>query len=270
MKQTIPLIKFQKNPEFADLWDACLYTFLYNKKHYCTEILNVFKHIGINKESNILDSCAGTGFIALHLREQGYTLDCMDLMDDEIRVFKRKAQELGVDKKILKRAWKDIPQTYKNKTYDFIFCRGNSFIYADGGWNQKNTISEKSSLNSYKKTLQIFYNQLNNGGYLYIDKFPDNEKPHKDLVAYIQVNNKEKGKLFFYTKKISYLKYREAAMIRRDPDEKESYIPNITYDLKGKQLESMLKEIGFTIKKLKLKSETHFTTWLAQKKQKKK
>ncbi len=258
-------IYFKKEPEFADLWDACLYKLLYNCKEHTLEIINLFKKIKISKKSSILDSSAGTGFIALHLREKAYKIECMDPMDDEVRVFKRKARKLGVSQQIKKISWKDIPSSYKNKKFDFIFCRGNSFIYADGGWNRSNKVSKISSLKAYEETLKIFYNQLNNNGYLYLDKYPDNEKPHRDIVGKIQVKNNKAEELIFYTKKIPKKRYREAAMLRRDYQGKESGLPNMTFDLKEKEVEKMLKKTGFKFKKLKLRSERHFVVWLAQK-----
>ena len=85
-------LKFEKEPEYPDLWDAIVYNMLYDKNKYIKEVLQIFKKIGITKKSRILDSSAGTGFISLHLRKLGYNIECMDLMDDEIRVFKRKAK----------------------------------------------------------------------------------------------------------------------------------------------------------------------------------
>jgi SAM-dependent methyltransferase len=264
-RENIPTLKFNKEPEYADLWDALVYNMLYDKDKYVKEILNIFKKNGITKKSKILDASAGTGFIALHLRKMGYNIECMDPMDDEIKVFKRKARKLGVSTSIKKARWDDIPEVYKNKKFDFIFCRGNSFIYADGGWNKKQRVSVKSSLKSYKNTLNIFYNQLIGGGYLYLDKFPDNEVPHKDVACYIKIGSKEKEELLFYTKKTPAKRYREARAIRRKSDGSESSLPNMTFDLKEKEVESIMKKNGFGFEKLNLKSEKHFVVWLAKK-----
>jgi SAM-dependent methyltransferase len=259
------ILKFNKEPKYADLWDALVYNMLYDKNKYLKEILVLFKKIGITKKSKILDSCAGTGFIALHLREKGYNVECMDPMNDEVGVFKRKAKKLKVGSQIKKIYWNDIPKIYKNKKFDFIFCRGNSFIYADGGWNKKQKINEKTSLKNYRKILKIFYDRLNDRGGLYIDKFPDNEKPHKDMACYLKIGKNELEELFFYTKKVPEKRYREARAIRRRKDGSEFGLPNMTFDLKEKELEIMMSDLGFKHKKLKLKSEAHFVAWLAKK-----
>ena len=84
-------------------------------------------------------------------------------------------------------------------------------------------------------------------------------------MAQIKVGQKEKEDLIFYTKKIPSKRYREAMMIRRTPEGKETGLPNMTYDLREDELESMMREIGFKVKKINLKSETHFKVWLAKK-----
>ena len=195
----------------------------------------------------------------------GYDIDCMDLMDDEIKVFRRNAKSLGVSPSIKKLSWKQIPEHYKNRTYDFLFCRGNSFIYADGGWNCEQEVDRESSLKSHEETLKIFYDLLVKGGHLYIDKFPDNEEPHKDVVARLRIEDQLED-LVYYNKRSPAKRYREAGMLRRKSNGDESGLPNMTYDLSEKELEDLLKKVGFrTIKKLNLQSEKNFNIWLAQK-----
>lgn len=100
---------------------------------------------------------------------------------------------------------------------------------------------------------------------MYIDKFPDNERPHKDVACYLKIGKKDLEELIFYTKKIPEKRYREARAIRRKKDGSEFGLPNMTFDLKETELEMMLGDLGFKYKKLKLKSETHFVVWLAKK-----
>ena len=66
------------------------------------ELENLFKKNKIKKNSKIIDLSAGTGFPALELIEKGYTIDCMDAMDDEIAVFTKKAKERGLKAKCKK------------------------------------------------------------------------------------------------------------------------------------------------------------------------
>ena len=104
----------------------------------------------------------------------------MDLMDDQIEVFNDKIEKLRIPLKVLKASWKEIHKYYAKNSYDLLLCRGNSFIYADGGWNKKIEVVPKRALESYSITLKEFYNILKPGGFLYIDKFYDNEKPQKN------------------------------------------------------------------------------------------
>jgi SAM-dependent methyltransferase len=257
-------LQFKKEPEYADLWDACLH-FLYNKNHYVKEVSDLFSSIGINRKSRILDSCAGTGFISLYLRQKGFNVECMDLMSDEIRVFKRNAEKLGVSGEIKQLSWKQIPESIEQGAYDFLFCRGNSFIYANGGWNKKQAINNQESLRAYEETLRSFYNTLRVGGYLYIDKFPDSQISHNELVAKIKIGNIEED-LIFYTRRYPDKRCREAMLVRRGQDGKESGIPNVTYDLREGELENLLVKVGFrNVRRLHLNSEKKFNIWLAQK-----
>ena len=258
-------LQFSSEPEFAELWDFCVHNLLYNKDTYVREVIDLFNSINISDKSRILDTCAGTGFISLYLREKGFDVDCADLMLDEIKVFQKRARLLGVDDSIEQLSWKNIPQKYTPSRYDLLFCRGNSFIYADGGWNKDQVVNRESSLDSYKETLRIFYKILKDGGYLYIDKFPDNEMNSNKIVAKIRVGNNEED-LIFYTERFPEKRLRKASMIRKNKHGKEIVVPNITYDLSESELEKMLSEVGFRkIQRIRLDSEKHFVTWLAQK-----
>jgi hypothetical protein len=106
---------------------------------------------------------------------------------------------------------------------------------------------------------------LEEGGTLYLDKFKDSEKPHKTKVGVVQIKDK-KYDLIFYNEVNKKSKERYAAMLMRDENGKESGLPNVTYLLGEKEVEKLLKKVGFKqIKKIKLKSEGHFVVWLAKK-----
>jgi len=258
-------LKFKKKPLFAELWNACLYNLLYDSKKYTSEIINLFKKNKITKKSKIIDTCAGTGFPALELTKKGYKIDCMDSSEDEIQVFKRKAKKQRLKIRCKKLTWFKIPKHYKKDNYDFVFCRGNSFIYAAGGWNKSQKINKKKSLEVYEKTLKIFYTLLKDNGILYLDKFKDSEKPHKTKVGELEIKNKRYD-LLFYNEVKKKQKERYAAMLLRDEKGKEKGLPNMTYLLSEKEVEKILKKVGFKkIKKTNIKSEGHFVVWLAYK-----
>ncbi|MBP7708043.1 class I SAM-dependent methyltransferase [Candidatus Pacearchaeota archaeon] len=256
-------IIFSQKPSFAQLWDACIYHYAYDVPKYLADIKNLFLKNNISKNSKIIDVAAGTGFPALELEKEGYGVDCMDASDDEIEEFNKKADEANSKLKCKKARWLDIPQHYKNSSYNFIFCRGNSFIYAAGGWNALNKISKQDSLDKYEKTLKVFYNLLSDGGTLYLDKFPDNETPARVKIGKVIIANQKFDLIFYRALKANY---REATMLLRDESGREEGLPNVTYPLSFREIESMMKKIGFkNIKKIKLKSEKEFDILLAQK-----
>jgi len=258
-------LNFKKEPLFAELWDACLYNLLYDSQKYVKEIINLFKKNNITKKSKIIDVSAGTGFPALELTKKGYNVDCIDASSDEIKIFQKRAKRSGLRIRCKKLTWLKIPNHYKKKNYNFVFCRGNSFIYAAGGWNKSQKVNKKKSLEKYEKTLRVFCDLLEEGGILYIDKFKDSEKPHKTKVGEVEIKN-QKYDLLFYNEVNKKAKERYAAMLMRDKKGREKGLPNITYLLTEKELEGMLKKVGFKkTKRIKLKSEKHFVVWLAYK-----
>lgn len=259
------ILYFKTEPTFAELWDACLYNLLYNEQEYTNEVLELFETLKIDTQSKIIDTSAGTGFIALHLREKGFNVDCMDLMQDEIDVFQGKAKEMNVDDSISKLAWLDMFSEFKKESYDFVFCRGNSFVFAPGGWNETQDVNQERCLNEYKKTLQNFYDAMKPGAYLYLDKFKDGEIPHRDTVAKVEIEGEDIKDLVFYTEIKSEIKERSAAMLLVDQEGNEQGLPNQMYLLENHEVESMLKEIGFTFKRLNLKSDKIFDIWLCKK-----
>jgi hypothetical protein len=190
---------FSSEPSFAELWDKCVNNLLYNISDYIRDIEELFSSKGINKFSKIIDISAGGGFPALDLSLQGYTIDCIDSSDDQVKLFNKKAEEYKLNIRCKRAFWRDIPSFNKNNEYDFLFCRGNSFIYAGGGWNVEQNINEIEVKKAFEQTLQFFYSLLKSGGYMYIDKFKDTEVSHYKTVCEIKVAGGENEKLIFWT-----------------------------------------------------------------------
>lgn len=264
-EEKIKVFKFDKKPSFAKLWDMCLYNLMYNISKYTSEIEKFMKRESINKKSKIIDLSAGSGFLSLELAEKGYSVQCMDASDDMLSEFKNKASEKGLDISCKKLKWSEIPRFYKKDSFDLAFCRGNSFIYAAGGWNEFKNVDSNVSLKAYEQTLKNFYDILKTGGVLYIDKFKDDEIPGKALVGKVIISG-EAYDLLFYTEIKRQEGFRRASMLLRDKNGKEEGLPNMTYILGLPDLINLLKKVGFKeIKKLNLKSETHFDVLVAKK-----
>jgi len=207
----------------------------------------------------------GGGFPSLELIKDGYRVTCTDGFEDEVILFNSKAKQLGLDKSCKKILWNELVKKFSPDAFDFLFCRGNSFIYAGGGWNSMVEINTSRAIVDYKKTLKIFYNLIKPGGWIYLDKFKDSETTHREKVCEIKVGENNPEELIFWTERYPEQKIRQASMIRKIGNV-EKKVPNITYDLSSTELESIFSEVGFkNVRRLDLPSESHFDIWLAQK-----
>lgn len=200
-------------PGIAELWDDRTYNLIYNTHEYTMELIELFNKLKINKQSKILDSSAGSGFPDFELEREGYGIQSMDFSDTEIKVFERKAKLFNSKLKCRKLSWFNIPNIYKRESFDFILNRGNSFIYASGGWEENNSKTKNVvALANYEKVLKIFYDTLTKNGWLYIDKFKDKEKKSKEFVGKVIVA-KEEYNWYFYRNPDRKNKIRYAKMI---------------------------------------------------------
>lgn len=257
--------KFEIEPKYAYLWDRCVYKLLYKPEEYVTELCELFNEYKVNKESKILDTAAGSGFPAMDMYRRGYKgIVCVDASEDQIELFNRKAVAESLDIKTKKCSFQELTQHFNPEQFKALICRG-SVWYAAGGWNQDFKPERESSLKALKDVLSTFYTLLEKGGILYVDKFKDDEVDHKDTVGVFEVSGRKK-ELIFLVKRDREANIRRAKMIIKDIETGlESGIPNVTYDLKESELESLLQEVGFTVIKQNLKEENFFAHWIALK-----
>lgn len=265
-KDLLQEIEVEEEPEFPELWKLCEYNLLYDVDEYVRELEDLFKYHNITKKSKILDTCVGPGFFIKEMITKGYNIQTADKNKRMIKSFSADLQKLGIKHKTTITSWSNLNKHYKKESFNFIFNRGNSIIYANGGWNEQIKINKENSLNKLKQTLQIYHTLLKKGGYLYVDKYKDDEVPSKKTVATLKINKtKEKKDIIFYVERKPENNLRYAQMLLRDEFGIEKGIPNMAYDLTEDEMESLLKEVGFRVQKLNLKSEKHFVVWLAQK-----
>ncbi len=261
----IKKFEFDHEPTFAELWDKCVYSLLYDVEKYKGDIEALLAELGINKNSDIIDVSAGGGFPALELIEDDYNVTCTDGYADQVVLLNQKALNQGLKVRCDQVLWNDLLEKFPAQSFDFMFCRGNSFIYAGGGWNSMIKVDTENALDKYKQTLKTFYDLLKDGGWIYIDKFKDTETTHREKVGEIEVQGEEAEELIFWTERFPAQKIRQASMIRKKGDQ-EQKVPNITYDLSSSELESILREVGFkNVQKKRIDGETHFDIWIAQK-----
>ena len=265
-KDNLLEIVVEKEPGFAELWSLISYHSLYNIHDYLHDIIDLFQRIKIDKSSKILDTCVGGGFLTTELIEKGFDITAADINPINMQVFKNKLEKKGLQAKLVESSWMDLEKKFKRASFDMLFNRGNVIIYANGGWNQPTDINRKNSIKMLKKTLQIYFELLKPGGYLYVDKHKDNEVPSKKVVAKLRIKEtKEKKDVVFYVEKKPLKNYRYAAALLRNKNGQEEGLPNMAYDLSEEEMEAILQEVGFECQKLKLKSERHFVCWLARK-----
>jgi len=265
-KDLLQQIEVEKEPEFPELWKLCEYNLLYNIDDYLSEMLSLFNKLNITKKSNILDTCVGPGFFIKELLQKGYNVKTADKSKRMISSFETDLKNLGIKHKTTISTWLDLKKHFKNNSFDMLFNRGNTFMYANGGWNEEKTPNKKKTLTALEKTLKIYYDLLKKGGYLYVDKYRDSEIPDKKIVATLKIKNlKEKKDIIFYVERKPKKDLRYAKMLLKNKKGDEKGIPNMAYDLTEDEMESLLQKVGFKVQKLKLKSEKHFVVWLAQK-----
>ena len=256
-----------EEPSFAELWKLCEYKLLYDAEEYVQEMEELFKNNGISKKSKLLDTCVGPGFFCTELLEKGYDLQTADISLENVKPFLETLHEKGITPNFVQSTWLALEKHFEEKSFDMIFNRGNTFIYVAGGWNSEKNLGKKQFLELAKKTLQVYYNLLKKGGYLYIDKFKDSEVPAKKVAARLHIaKTKEIKDIVFSVERRPEEGIRYAQMLLRDSNGKEEGLPNMAYDLTEDEMEDLLRETGFReVKKLKLRTERHFVVWLAKK-----
>lgn len=79
--------------------------------------------------ARILDCACGTGLPAIDLRGGGFDIACSDGDDQMLRQFRRNAEARNVHDNCVFARWSDLPKTLPYQ-YDYVMCRGNSFVYA--------------------------------------------------------------------------------------------------------------------------------------------
>ena len=189
----------------------------------------------------------------------------MDPSEDQIQLFQQKAKAMDVETQPQRSTWLEIPQHYQRESYDLLLCRGNSFIYAAGGWNEHQEVNKEKSFKLYEETLRIFHESLRTGGFLYVDKFKDNEENGETTFAQVLIDDKP-IELTFSHNINRELNTRQVYFFTKRSNGTKDGASNITYNLSEQELIELFGQVGFrNIKKLKLETEKHFDAYLAQK-----
>lgn len=256
---------FEVEPKYPFLWDRCVYELLYNPTEFVNTFCEILKQYGINEKSDILDTCAGSGFPALDMFATGYTnIVCVDGSNDQVEFFSVKAEDKGLAIRSRKVSFKELANNFQPNSFDLLICKGTVW-YAGGGWNEDFVPDKDLTMKSLRETMATFYSLLRKGGVLYVDKFKDSEVDHKDTVGSFSIGDAKK-ELIFWASRDREAKIRRAKMIIKDVTTGEEHgIPNVTYDLSEPELESLMIEAGFKVTKPEFDQEKFFTYWFAVK-----
>ena len=248
---------------FDEVWNAALYNELYpNYRSFYKEITDLLKQNNISKQSRILDSCVGSGFLTKDLLLDGYDIDLVDKNPSFGEAFISEVnKKLQLKKYILQAQWSDYQDhpSMKPNTYDWIFNRGNSFIYASGGINQEFSADSQLAKRRFIQSLEGLYYVLKPGGVLLLDKYKDEELPFECHVGFDTNSQKD---IVWYCHRKPDLSYREASIgLESDDDVYMHYCDDLS--------ESLLFEcaslVGFKIEKIHLNFEKNFAVYLLTK-----
>ena len=254
-------LHFDHKPSFADLWGSTA-RILYDEEAFSNELIEFIKKNNVGK--SLADVAAGDGFPSLTLRRKGLEIDCFDLSDDQIEGFKKNAKRYRVNDSITQASWLQLPSLVEKNKYSFVMCRGNSFIYAPGGWNSIN-YNNISPLNVFRKTLEGFFQILSPNGMLYLDKYKDDEKDHNTPVCKVQIEGRTYN-LIFRAKVSKSKRERYATMVLGNKGGEKETLPNYTYTISWPEIISLAEEVGFRdIKKVSLKNEKMFEVYTMRK-----
>lgn len=115
--------------------------------------------------ATILDCACGTGLPAIDLRGRGFNITCSDGDDRMLRQFQRNAKASNVSGNCVLARWANLPKTLPHQ-YDYVMCRGNSFVYATSWTAAEQPAATHAQL---LDSLKGIAGQVVSGGTLYID-----------------------------------------------------------------------------------------------------
>lgn len=115
--------------------------------------------------AKILDCACGTGLPAIDLRARGFDITCSDGDYQMLRQFRKNADEGKVSSDCSLTRWADLPKTLPHQ-YDYVMCRGNSFIYAVSWSAVERPVATYAQL---FESLRGIADRVATGGTLHID-----------------------------------------------------------------------------------------------------
>lgn len=140
---------------------AAYYDQIYHDKNYeleCNFIISFFRKFGLSKGSKILDLGCGTGEHSVILGKKGFHMTGMDISEVALEIAKKKAQQMRINAKFIKRDMSDFKLAEK---FDACISMFSSLCYL-------------IEIVQFKKTLQAVKQHLKPGGLLIFDYWNGN------------------------------------------------------------------------------------------------
>lgn len=117
-----------------EIWDFCLEK-IYDKPVYVRGLIDLLTSCGITMKSRILDAGCGSGFPAIDLVERGYRVTASDKSSEMVRQIGLNAKGRGLKIEAHHCMWSGLERFFSKNMFDFVYCRGNSLVYA-ASWEQ--------------------------------------------------------------------------------------------------------------------------------------
>jgi len=245
-----------------DLWDEVI-RFIYDRNAYARELTDFLEQKGVRKENMIIDACAGSGFPSLELLTEGYKVIPLDGTGRMVELFNQNAKQRGLDTRSALMKWEELPHQYTGKARA-ILCRGNSLIYAGSSWGIDELDIEKAQ-SAVQQTLRNFYECLEDGGILYVDKFSKDEIAKETRKGAIHVAGNSEQLLWRVEHDLKE-RTRRWTLIREQSGGQRIEYPNKGYFLMYEELRAILYNVGFRkVEEVQLTSEKNYTVMIAYK-----
>ncbi len=243
----------------AEMWDICI-KFMWDE-NYINELDQFLKS---NNTKTILDCGGGTGFPSINLKKRGWDISYCDTDKTMFQHFQNKIKEQNIQIPHFLSSWLELSKNIDQK-FDAVLCRGNSLIYVDS-WNVEKLKLTKKNI---QKSLEEFYNILDEKGLLYVDIINEKEfnKDKYPLTEYFgeKVINNQKVKVIWELTHDYKNKIRTWKCIITINDKKYEFV-NYSYLLEHKELINLLKGIGFkNVKETMIAGENNYNVFIAYK-----
>lgn len=197
--------------------------------------LNFIKSKGF-RECSILDIACATGSYAIELSKLGYDVDAFDLDEDMINIALDKAKEVNLEIPFIVGNMLNISGLYKNKTFDLMYCIGNSLVHLNNN-------------GEILKFLKSAYNKLNENGKLIIQIINYDRIFKYNLTELPTIDRKNENVKFVrnynYNKLNHLMAFNTEIIINKNDDIKTFKHSTYLLPLRSNDMRKLLIDAGF-------------------------